>query len=260
MITLTIIGVISAIVVPIAVNSRPDENVMKFKKAHNTLYQVINTLVTSDKYYSNGDLGIKADGTQIFTVDGDREYFCKTIADLISVKEVNCNTGTERRGYNGYLLSNEHPSHIATGSKVTRPVNEETILASKNKFDEFCKSSGKTFGAEITTVDGVVYYQSGSGQFGSHKIEPSEYNHLTTSYNLRYFSPPGQHPANYADELGNDISYKIFCIDVDGIPDDVTTTDCKNECPFGYGIRADGKIMNGKRADEWLEKDIQGES
>ena len=38
-------------------------------------------------------------------------------------------------------------------------------------------------------------------------------------------------------------------MDVDGID--------KGEAPFGYGIRADGKILTGKRADEWMEKSIQ---
>ena len=33
--------------------------------------------------------------------------------------------------------------------------------------------------------------------------------------------------------------------------------DIRDICPFGYGIRADGKILNGKRAEEWLEKSIQ---
>ena len=46
--------------------------------------------------------------------------------------------------------------------------------------------------------------------------------------------------------------------DVDGIPDGVMEADCKNECPFGYGIRADGKILPGARAEEWLKKDISG--
>jgi len=31
----------------------------------------------------------------------------------------------------------------------------------------------------------------------------------------------------------------------------------KGEDPFGYGIRADGKILIGARADVWLEKDFQ---
>jgi len=73
------------------------------------------------------------------------------------------------------------------------------------------------------------------------------------------FSPPGQHPANYGDEDGFDISYKIFCMDVDGIPNSATETECGNECPFGYGIRADGKILNGARAEEWLKRGLNKE-
>ena len=63
--------------------------------------------------------------------------------------------------------------------------------------------------------------------------------------------------------------YKIMCVDVYGIPRDLKKyssvveqyngeTECGNECPFGYGIRADGKIINGARATEWLNKSIQG--
>ncbi len=44
-------------------------------------------------------------------------------------------------------------------------------------------------------------------------------------------------------------AYKVFCIDIDGIN--------QGEDPFGYGIRADGKIMRGARAEEWLEKSIE---
>ena len=51
------------------------------------------------------------------------------------------------------------------------------------------------------------------------------------------------------EELTFDIAYKIYCIDVDGFN--------KGEDPFGYGIRADGKILNGKRAEEWQIKTLQ---
>ena len=44
------------------------------------------------------------------------------------------------------------------------------------------------------------------------------------------------------------IVYKGFCIDIDGFN--------KGEAPFGYGIRIDGKILNGLKADEWLNKAI----
>ena len=51
MIVLVVIGVITGILIPIAVQSLPDENVMKFKKAHTTFGNVIRESVTSDKYY-----------------------------------------------------------------------------------------------------------------------------------------------------------------------------------------------------------------
>ena len=43
--------------------------------------------------------------------------------------------------------------------------------------------------------------------------------------------------------------YKVFCMDIDGIG--------KGEDPFGYGIRVDGKVLLGARAQEWLQKSIQ---
>ena len=53
--------------------------------------------------------------------------------------------------------------------------------------------------------------------------------------------------------------YKVICIDIDGIPDDGSENcdDVKDVCPFGYGVRYDGKILTGQRADEWLEKGFQ---
>ena len=58
---------------------------------------------------------------------------------------------------------------------------------------------------------------------------------------------------------GFDAIYKPVCIDVDGIPKDGSKNcdDIKDICPFGYGVRADGKILSGARADEWLEKGFQ---
>ena len=121
MITLTVIGIITAIIIPVAINSKPDENIMKFKKAHNTLYQTISELVNSDKYYCDGDLGMKADcKTQILSQESTITYLCETMADVISTKSVNCNTNVlSRRGTNGYLLlSNEDIINIATGNKT----------------------------------------------------------------------------------------------------------------------------------------------
>jgi len=56
----------------------------------------------------------------------------------------------------------------------------------------------------------------------------------------------------HTDENGFDRIYKVYCIDIDGVN--------QGEDPFGYGIRADGKILNGTKADEWLDKANQENS
>lgn len=251
MITLTIIGVISAIVIPVAIHSKPDENIMKFKKGHNTLYQVIQTLVSSDKYYLDGDLGVKADGTEVVSFRDTVYYFCETIADLLTTKKKNCTT-TRSSPYGAYMLSDADTNTVSENDvpKVLT-VTSETIHNSKVQFDNSCKVSAANNGDEIVTTDGISYFQvSSMAQLGAYK----------TGTQIRIFSAPNQKPPTTSDEQGFDIAYKIYCMDVDGIPDNATEDDCVNECPFGYGIRADGKIMTGARADEWLAKDIQGEN
>ena len=89
MIVLSVIGVLTAILLPSAWHSAPNENVMKFKKAHNTLYRVINELVTSDKYFKDGDLGIRSGGTQL-SLKAHKKYLCEVFADVLSIKEAVC--------------------------------------------------------------------------------------------------------------------------------------------------------------------------
>ena len=254
MIVLTLIGVLAGILIPIAVNSRPDENVAKFQKAHETLYNAINELKTSDKYYCNGDLGLKAD-CMTLTVNNNGNVtitdFCESLADVLSTKKVNCQTTRTTSGC--WLLSNEM-AESAT-AKVQKTVTPETIQASKEYFDSLCKARAKKMGQEIVTTDDITYYNTATTQFGVC------IGGCSGSY-IRLFSPPDENPANYADQNGFDISYKIFCVDVDGFDESVGSADCDDDndiCPFGYGIRADGKILPGARADEWLGKSITAE-
>ena len=56
---------------------------------------------------------------------------------------------------------------------------------------------------------------------------------------------------NASDNVGFYFVYNAFCLDIDEIN--------QGEDPFGYGIRIDGKILTGARADEWLERDVNEE-
>ncbi len=236
MIVLTIIGVITAILLPIAFQSAPDENVMKFKKGNNTLGNVIRELVNSDNYYLDGNLGIRANGNYVDgTHDGDYTYFCQSFADLLNVKDLNC--------------------------KETGAVYEESFYqvgaSVKEDLDNLCKKA--TTGSEIITSDNITYFQVNPKMpFGVKWVDASE-ELKTNCQNPDFYSSHTDNcettllfaasNSSVNDDNGFGAVYKIFCMDVDGID--------KGEDPFGYGIRADGKIIMGARADEWMNKSVQ---
>ena len=225
MIVLSVIGVLTAVLMPVAFNAAPDENVMKFKKANSTLGTVIKELVMSNRYYDNGDLGMKAGGTLLEAKTEYYTYFCQTFAEMLSVKSIACSTAA---GYSSQYVP-IYPSESSTSNYKPS--------AAKTRLDAICANASATaVGAEIVTTDGVVWYQaSPQATFG-------KYNTGTK----RLFSPPGK--VEYDDGNGFDRNYKVLCIDVDGIG--------VGEAPFGYGIRADGKIFTGARADLWISKAV----
>ena len=88
MIALVVIGIITSILLPVAFNNVPNENIMKLKKADATLTKVFSELASSGEYFTAGDLSKKANGSVML----DKEYVCKTFADIVSTKNVNCAT------------------------------------------------------------------------------------------------------------------------------------------------------------------------
>ena len=247
MIVLVVIGVLSAILLPVAINSTPNEDVMKFKKGHNALLSAIRELVNSDKYYLDGDLGIRANGDRIDgTHDGDKVYLCNSIAEMMSVNEVNCadkdGTSSSSRG---------------TAQAELVQTKYDTVENMKPKLDDYCLETASSIGAEITTSDDIIYYQiSPENPFGvlwmvgdMHKDGCYyAFGEEACKTSVRLFSPPNG-PIYHQDGNGFDRVYKVFCMDIDGIDN--------GEDPFGYGIRADGKVLFGARAEQWLQKSIQ---
>ncbi len=247
LIVLVIIGILTMILLPIAFQSSPNEDVMKFKKGYNTLGSVIRELVTSDKYYQNGDLGIDSKGNQIYDGEGQRTYFCKSFADVISAKEVNCMEDEIgwKAGRTYILLNGES---IGASYKPKNPT-QDSISQAKIKLDTNCKDAQNDTPEEIILNDGIIFYSASSVAFGTAFTKNA--NDDNYNWKTRYFSPPDKFPANYCDKSGFDIAYKVFCMDVDKFN--------SGEDPFGFGIRADGKILTGARADEWVNKSIQKE-
>ena len=258
MIVLSVIGILTAILLPVAFHATPDENVMKFKKGHNALLSAIRELVNSDKYYLDGDLGVRYDGVQIIgTVENSASYFCKTLAEVIQTSNVNCpddytEAGTGISGainlYEPDKLVDTSACDALKNNSRNYEITPERLQTAKEKMDELCKKvTPKSY---ITTNDKISFYEVNSQfKFGSQGAKSIGGCGDTPGSLPRFLSPPGQFPANYSDQDGFDIAYKVECMDIDEFND--------GEDPFGYGIRADGKVLAGARADEWLQKSIQ---
>lgn len=241
MIALTIIGVIMAILLPVAQNSLPNEKVMKFKKANATLHKVINELVTSGEYYTPGDLGKKPDGSWV----EETNYLCNTIADNLTLKNKKCEVVEYAHGEG--LIAQDWQKNKHISQKVEVYIDE--LCANIENIENF-----------IITADNVTFFELVPGNpFGLY-LDYGIYKN--TRRNLYYWIWDGEHTYNYEAEninSGEDPNgyynsgfyyvYKVFCMDIDGTG--------KGEDPFGYGIRVDGKILLGARAQEWLEKSIQ---
>lgn len=218
LIVLSIIGVIAALVVPGVVNSAPDQDVMKFKKANATFSKVIGELASSGKYFAPGDLGVKQDGTLLID-DGDsasanKKYLCEAFADLVSTKSKNCVDGTYS---------------TATVRELAGDANQSTVTTFKGNLDTDCKNTSVAKN-QIITVDGISWYEVSPGTtFGIRATFPDQ--------NETAFNPSAS------------VKYKVMCFSFKNEYD-------KDEI-FAYAVRSDGKIIPGAKADVWMNYDIQ---
>ena len=119
--------------------------------------------------------------------------------------------------------------------------------------------------SELVTADGVHFFQTApKATFGVRWVDVSDSLRADCQDPAFYqaYQPNCDYTPLFAakssavtDDNDFGMVYKAFCIDIDGWPNNATEDDCVNECPFGYGIRADGKIYVGNRALQWLEKE-----
>ena len=89
MIVLTVIGILSAILLPVAINSTPDKNILKFKKANQTFMTMMREFASSGEYFAPGNLNMKPDGSY-----SAQEIFCEAIVDFLPVKNFECGNAT----------------------------------------------------------------------------------------------------------------------------------------------------------------------
>ncbi len=193
LITLMVLGIIAAILIPSLMNAAPDKNLAKFRKAYNTVQKVITQLTNNGLIYPKGTFN--SFPVSITTSADKTSYFCKQFADQLTVSgSVNCTS-----------------TSAATTSHLTY-----TNSASLTTMDTYCtKRTSNNYA--FKTADNIVWW--------------GMYDDFSTS----------------VINSGIETSYVVLCFDVDTADDEIE--------PFSFGIRADGKVLPGARAQEWLEKE-----
>lgn len=218
-IVLMVIGFLVAVLLPSAKNAIPNEDVMKFKNAHEALQVGIAELVNSDKFYLNGSLGYAVDGTVLDgSHTGDVSYFCNALSSVLNIKSQNCSKMTE-----------VYPSCTSCYYNIEDGLWND--LDAQVELDKACLQNAAGQKKEIVFADGTIFYEvSPNSPFGIKKE--------TRDYRTYEFL-----------KNGFLVNHASMCIDIDGIG--------VGQAPFGYGVSIDGKIYNGARANEWIKKSIQ---
>lgn len=257
MIVLSVIGVITAILLPIARHATPDENILKLKKANATLGNVIRELAASDKYFLDGNFAKYPNGDRIYESD----YFCKAFADIVSVERTAC-----------YNKVNTYERYWQESEIAEQELSQECYTEAKLENSPYIKTS-----------DGIYYYLPYALAFGDDRCDMDEINGIRgriaeledrkklpteTEQDIVLINEEIEQLNKELEKLqgcfltknsdGFYYRYMPFCVDIDGdIDNDQQCDDIKDICPFGYGIRVDGKISPDKRTLLRLEKGIQ---
>ena len=116
MIVLAILGVLTTVLLPVAFNAKPDKNIMKFKKANQTLFAAVRQMITSDLYF-NGSFAHMYSGeclgdNSLCAADNkssNLSFFCNAMADIITNRGATCKLLITNEGYNiavGLLTEN----------------------------------------------------------------------------------------------------------------------------------------------------------
>jgi len=121
---------------------------------------------------------------------------------------------------------------------MDKTTSDAQLDQAKIDVDTICAKEGLK--AQIVTNDGISWFEA-----NNEELFDDRYANTDPTYTY-----DNEGTAEFAtDKNGFYSRYKVLCFDIDKVGE--------GEAPFGFGIRVDGKILSGKRADEWVQKSIQ---
>lgn len=228
MIVFTVIGVLTAILVPALFTASPDQEKLRAKKAFNTLTRAVESLTNSGPYDTNG--GILTSTSYATDADDRNAFFCNNLAEILNVKSVDCS----HDDVNGAITSTTgcatFVDDTTTRNRLCLEKTDDVADYEKlqNSFDSACEAAFYQDDApkgdfNIVTSDGIMW-----------GIQRTDFNNPQTITVNSVTSPA---------------FYNLICIDVDNHND--------AQFIYGAGVRKDGKILVGTKLQEIVTEDYE---
>lgn len=225
MITFAIIGVLTAILIPALFKSTPDEQILKAKKAYNTFSRAIESLTNSGVYSDNG--GLLTSTSFVSDADGQKQFFCNNLVDLINVKKSDCTKNIVETSIKDKITSNcsnlPADGSVYVCAKLDTTTNTVDLAQVQKDIDSVCKNWKANVGTDynFATSDNVLW-----------GVQLNDFSN-NTMLNSGGMTTPA--------------FYNVVCFSTDQLK--------SNDAIYGIGVRRDGKIIASEALQAVLDAD-----
>lgn len=231
MVVFTVIGILTAILVPTIFSASPDQDKLKAKKAFNTLTRTVENL-TNGVYALND--GILDATVMVRNVPADpnlaqirNRYFAQNFVELLNVKESNLDTDLVN---DKVTMGRSTDATCGEGTNalcIQRQDEGENLnyAAIQNAFDNVCSA--------VTTAENFA---------GNYNMVTAD--GISWLFQMTDFSRNDTVTVNGVDSPS---FYNVVCF--------VTDANNAANTTFGAGVRKDGKVLVGTRLQEILDED-----
>lgn len=216
MIVFTVIGILTAILIPTLFASAPEQEKLRAKKAFNTLTRAVETLTNSGPYDTNDGL---LDATPFVTnteTDLRQEaFFCNNLVEVLNVKKADCSNGKVPDTAIKLETDNSTPKKAKYADLQTN-IDDVCSKASTGYYDNV---GVDTF--DFITADNIMW--------GVQHLSFSDASTIT----VNGVTMPS--------------AYTVVCFDV--------ARHTSSDHMYGAGIRRDGKIVVGAKLQALIDED-----
>lgn len=263
MLVFTVIGILTAILIPGLFSAAPDQSALKAKKAYNTITRAVQTLMNTEPYLIGQTLAapIYIQGTS----DNDKKmrnsFFCTNLADILNSTDVDCtydwvnaavpdSTNVTAASYSCTGSLSPDDSIAMQESASGQPTQRNGLCTKINKTMDENAINGTTAFTDAkvdysnleSNLDTIcdAYFDS----LTSDSDRKKEYNFKTADGTLW-----GVQLINYAhpwvwniNEVKIPAFHGVVCFSTDKFS--------SKDYMFGVGIRADGKVHPSTKLSE----------